>query len=198
MTIPKTTAYMIMRQCDEGTPMSRKSGSGRPATKMPPWKCRRLQTDVKEKIGASQSRAAMKYGISQQYVSKILRGKTTLRYRKRQPAPDVTEGQKRRQKTACTIEHIVIYKMSIFDLEIWYFFALVCSKHNAKRNFQKIENFTDWVLLFLKPFQCIFGVEVSRWISIGVIVYYWGTWYAHLLTTLNGSNGCTEWIYDYD
>ena len=46
MTIPKTTAYMIMRQCDEGTPMSRKSGSGRPATKMTPGKCHRLQTDM--------------------------------------------------------------------------------------------------------------------------------------------------------
>lgn len=102
MKVPKATAYRIMRQCDEGVPMSRKSGSGRPAQKMPPGKCQRLQAEMKEKIGASQSHAARKYGISQQYVSKILKSKTSLRYRKRQPAPDVTEAQKIRQKTACT------------------------------------------------------------------------------------------------
>lgn len=102
MKIPKATTYRIMRQCDEGIPTSRKSGSGRPAQKMNPGKCRRLKADMNEKIGASQSRAARKYGISQQYVSWILRSKTSLRYRKRQPAPDVTESQKIRQKTACT------------------------------------------------------------------------------------------------
>ena len=103
MQVPKSTLYRIMRQCDEGVPLSRKSGSGRPAKKMPPVKCQRLQADMKEKIGASQPRAARKYNISQQYVSWILKGKTSLRYRKRQTVPDVTEKQKKRQKTACTI-----------------------------------------------------------------------------------------------
>lgn len=91
-----------MRQCDQGIPTSRKPGSGRPARKMPPAMCKRLQAEMKEKIGASQPRAAKKYGISQQYVSMILKRKSELRYRKRQPAPDVTEAQKVRQKTTCT------------------------------------------------------------------------------------------------
>ena len=102
MKIPKATTYRIMRQCDEGTLTSRKPGSGRPARKMPPAMCKRLQADMKEKVGASQSRAAKKFGITQQYVSSILKGKSKLRYRKRQPAPDVTETQKVRQKTTCT------------------------------------------------------------------------------------------------
>ena len=102
MKIPKATTYRIMRQCDEGTLTSRKPGSGRPARKMPPAMCKRLQADMKEKVGASQSRAAKEFGITQQYVSSILKGKSKLRYRKRQPAPDVTETQKVRQKTTCT------------------------------------------------------------------------------------------------
>ena len=103
MKVPKATVYRILRQCDEGIPMTRKAGSGRPAKIMTPNQCRRLHADMKEKIGASQSRAARKYGVTQQYVSKILGGKTPLLYRSRQTVPDVTEPQKTRQKTTCTI-----------------------------------------------------------------------------------------------
>ena len=102
MIISNATTYIILRQCDQGIPTSQKPGCGHPARKIPPAMCKRLQAGMREKIGAWHSRAAKKYGKTQQYVSLILKGKSELRYRKRQPAPEVTETQKVHQKTTCT------------------------------------------------------------------------------------------------
>ena len=89
----------ILRPCDVNIPMTWQSVRDRPAKEMPPIEYRHLQAYMREKIGASQTRYVRKYNTSQQYVSWMIKGKTSLPFRSRQPAPDVTEGQKSRPKT---------------------------------------------------------------------------------------------------
>ena len=69
---------------------------------MTPKEVRDLEGYLKEHIGASQRKAARKFGVSLSYINKILRTKTELRYRHRKRVPAATEEQKAKQKTMCS------------------------------------------------------------------------------------------------
>ena len=87
MKVPKSTTYSVIQRCGQEISMKRKSGSGRPGLKVPEHKVRALKKFMVEKIGRSQARASAKFKVSQQYVSKILRTKTSLKYRQRKRFP---------------------------------------------------------------------------------------------------------------
>ena len=102
MGVSKTTTYRILKECDEGCPMQRKSGSGRPAKKMKKVRVRALLRYLEGKVGVSQRQAAKKFGVSQSYVAKIIKEKSSIRYFRRQPVPAATEEQKKKQKRRCS------------------------------------------------------------------------------------------------
>lgn len=79
--------------------MTRKPGSGRPATKMPTFKVNALKRYMAEQVGRSQARAAAKFKVTQQYVSKVLKSKSALRYRRSETVSSATEAQKEKQKS---------------------------------------------------------------------------------------------------
>ena len=60
MGVPPKTTYRILKECDEGRPMQRKPGSGRPAHKMKQNKVRALIRYLEGKVGVSQRKAAKK------------------------------------------------------------------------------------------------------------------------------------------
>ena len=81
--------------------IKRKTGRGRTPTKMSPRKLEALKRYLKDNLGHSQSRSSAKFNVTQQYVSKILKTKTAMKYQRRATAPLVTEAQKKRQQTPC-------------------------------------------------------------------------------------------------
>ena len=101
MGISKTTLYRVMEKLDKGESLTREAGSGRKAKKMTPEDISKLKRYMKESIGASQRKAARKFGVSLSYINKILSTKTKLRYRHRKRVPAATEDQKIKQKTRC-------------------------------------------------------------------------------------------------
>ena len=100
--VPAKTVYRIIKECDEGRPMQRKPGSGRPPKKMKEKETRALIRYLSGKVGVSQRKAAKKFGVSQSYVAKIVKEKSNIRYFRRQPAPAATEEQKKKQKKRCS------------------------------------------------------------------------------------------------
>ena len=91
-----------MERLDKGEPLRRKFGSGRKATKMTSKEITNLKRYMKEHIGASQRKAARKFGVSLGYINKLLKSKTELRYRHRTRVPAATEEPKRKQKARCS------------------------------------------------------------------------------------------------
>lgn len=138
MGVPKSTLYAVMRKCDEGIPLARKTGSGRPRVKMPSDRVHVLKKYMTEKIGRSQSRAAEKFKISQQYVSKILRQKTPLKYRLRQKVSGVTEEQKLKQKKRCRKLRdgaLKPGKNTVIVMDDESYFPFDCSEVQANKGF---------------------------------------------------------------
>ena len=100
--ISKATIYRVMEKMDKGESLARKAGSGRKAEKMTSRKVRVMKRYMKENLGASQRKAALKFGVSLAYVNKIVRTKTKLSYRRRKRVPGATEEQKKKQKQRCS------------------------------------------------------------------------------------------------
>ena len=81
---------MILKECDEGHPMQRESGSDRPAKNMKKVRLRALFRYLDGKVGVSQRQAAEKIGVSRSYAAKIMKEKSHIRYFCRQPVPAAT------------------------------------------------------------------------------------------------------------
>ena len=88
---------MILKECDEGHPMQRESGSGRPAKNMKKVRLRALFRYLDGKVGVSQRQAAKKIGVSRNYAAKIMKKKSNIRCFRCQPVPAVTEEQKKKK-----------------------------------------------------------------------------------------------------
>ena len=73
--ISKSTGYRVMKKMDKGELLTMKSGSGRKANKMTPSKVLALKRYLMEHLGASQRKAALKFGVSLAYVNKIVRAR---------------------------------------------------------------------------------------------------------------------------
>ena len=105
MGVSETTTHMIIKECDEGRTMQRKSGGGRPAKNMKKIRVRPLIRYIDGKVGVSQRQAAKKFGVSLCYAGKIMKDlcyagkimeeKSNIRYFRRQPVPAATEEHKK-------------------------------------------------------------------------------------------------------
>ena len=95
--ISKATTYRVMEKMDKGESLARKSGGGPKAKKITSGREMALQRYLKENLGASQRKAALKFGISLAYVNKIVRNKTKLRYKRRKRVPAATDEQKKKK-----------------------------------------------------------------------------------------------------
>ena len=98
--VAKRTPYHILKKLETrgNVEHAGKGKSGRKATKMGGEKKRRLLKAAKGKVGASLRVLARRFGVSFQYVAKILK-EHNIKYRKRTKIPLVTPEQQKRQKT---------------------------------------------------------------------------------------------------
>ena len=59
----QNTIYRVLRRCEEGVGAKRKSGSGRPAVKLPPKQANKIIKEILSKIGVSQAKMGRKYRV---------------------------------------------------------------------------------------------------------------------------------------
>ena len=98
--VARRTAYRILKNI-ETRGSSKHAGKGKAGakpSKLGPQKKRLLLKAAKGRVGASLRVLARRFGVSHQYVAKILQ-KNNIKYKKRIKAPEVTPEQKKRQKT---------------------------------------------------------------------------------------------------
>jgi len=81
--IPRSTIYDIIKRAESNAGYIRTIGSGRKPKIMTKKAVKRLEKMVNHKSGVSQSQAARKFGCSQQFISKTLKNKTSIKYRKK-------------------------------------------------------------------------------------------------------------------
>jgi transposase len=86
MNIARQTIYDIIKRVDSDISLVQKSCAGRRPVKMPKNKIRQLLTKVDGHKGVSQLKLSKKYGVSQQYVSYLLK-KNNVKYYKRKAKP---------------------------------------------------------------------------------------------------------------
>jgi hypothetical protein len=80
-SITRSTIYHILEQCDNKISLKRKKGSGRKAIKMPPNKVKSLINHLYHHDGRSQIYLSRKYQKIQAYVFKIIKTKSSIKYR---------------------------------------------------------------------------------------------------------------------
>ena len=101
--ISKATTYRVMEKMDKGDSLARKAGSGRKTSKMTSRKVKALKRYMKENLGTSQRKTALKFGVSIAYVNKLVRTKTRLSYKHQKRVPCATEKHKKKQnKERCS------------------------------------------------------------------------------------------------
>ena len=97
MNVKRTTIYSIIRRLEKNGSVERKSGSGRPAIKMPKKKVNALKDSLIGKLGISQRKLANRFNIGQSYLCKILK-KNGVKHYKRHPKSKTSDSQKIIQK----------------------------------------------------------------------------------------------------
>ena len=96
MGMPRSTVYAILKNYSESATINRKVGSGRPSTLICGKSKRNILMDALANKTISQRKMAVKYGISQAYVNKIMRENGVKAYKKCK-VPASTEEQKEKQ-----------------------------------------------------------------------------------------------------
>ena len=97
MGISESTTYSILARYEECGSIDRASGSGRPAELMGPKNRQRLVHEAISTDFPSETRFALKYGISQPYVSKILSEEGVHSFKKTK-SPCTSDVQQKTQK----------------------------------------------------------------------------------------------------
>lgn len=92
--IPKRTIYRLIKRWEDGTPATRKIGSGHPTKIMSKKTIARLQKSINNQTGISTRQLAKKFKCSQSYLVETIQKKTDIKYRKRVLVPHRTDKQK--------------------------------------------------------------------------------------------------------
>ena len=100
--VARSTVYDIIRRAENGDGPVRRLGSGRRAVKMTPTNVKRLKSLVDHKAGISQRKLAKKFNCSQQFISKTLKSKTAIKYKKRTTIPGRSDKQRAIIKGRCS------------------------------------------------------------------------------------------------
>ena len=101
MGMLRETVYRIIKRVDNGITLNGRPGKGRPVAKMTKNRIKELVKRVDGKVGVSQRRLAQRFGITQGYLSVLLK-RNGIRYFKRQVKPKTTLKQKIKQKSCLT------------------------------------------------------------------------------------------------
>ena len=99
--VARSTLYDILQRKTNKISYERKVGSGRPVIKMSKLKVKRLKQRIDHRDGISQTKLAKVFDVSHQYISKIIRTKTGIRYRKKIRVPNRSEQQKSAVRPKC-------------------------------------------------------------------------------------------------
>jgi CTP-dependent riboflavin kinase len=93
MGAPKRTLNHWLQLLEQGKELTRKKGSGPSIKIATPGTIRKLKNAFNHRKGCSQKKVAKKLGTSQQYVSKLLKNRTSIRCFKRTKKPKMTAQQ---------------------------------------------------------------------------------------------------------
>jgi len=99
--IPRSTIFSILQRKARKISPKRIVGSGRISVKMKKANVAQLKKRIDHKDGVSQNMLARKFDVTQQYINKIIRTKTTIRYRKKVKVPKRTPQQKAAVRPKC-------------------------------------------------------------------------------------------------
>lgn len=129
-----STIYSIIERAENNTGHQRVPGSGRVAKKMSKRNINNLKKMFNDKDGVSQTQAARKFNCSQQYISKTLKTKTTIRVYKKKMIPKRSDEQINKVTTRVDRLYRQLQKKScIVDDECY--FTLAHSTINGNDNF---------------------------------------------------------------
>ena len=132
--VDRSLIYRVIARAENGFGHERAIGSGRIPEIMTKKGVKRLGKIFNHKSGVSQSQAARKFGCSQQFISKTLLNKTTVRIYKKQMIPARTEVQKIKARTRCGRLYAKLgEKLCIMDDESY--FTLSHSTINGNQSF---------------------------------------------------------------
>lgn len=132
--VAKSTVSSIIKRCESGITIERIKGSGRIAKKMPKAKVKQLKAMFDHKDGRSQPMIAKKFNISQQYVSKLLKTKTTIVCRKKIKIPNRTDQHASNARYNCSTL-LRKYKNFEWIIDDESYFTLKHSTINGNGNF---------------------------------------------------------------
>ena len=130
----RRTIYNIIERAEHDSGHERVKGSGRIAKKMKKKDVKRIKNMFDHRDAVSQSQAARKFDCTQQYISKTLRTKTSIRLRKKKTIPKRTDDQRARARPRCGRLYAKLQtKACIIDDESY--FTLAHSTINGNGNF---------------------------------------------------------------
>ena len=72
MGIAQNIIYRVLGRFEERVGTKRKSGSGRPAVKLPPKQANKMIKEILSKVGVSQAKITRKYGVHRTITGKDL------------------------------------------------------------------------------------------------------------------------------
>ena len=85
---PRSTIYDIIKRKESSKPAERKVGSGRPAKIMNKKAVKRLKDRINHKDGVSQRNLAQIFKCTHAHISKTIKNKTNIRYRKKKKSSE--------------------------------------------------------------------------------------------------------------
>lgn len=160
--VPRSTIYSILQRFEDGLAPERKTGSGRIAKIFTPKKIKRLATMFDNSDRQSIRSAARKFNASSTMVHKVLRTKTTIRFRKKQSIPARTDNQIALARPKCRrLMQKFTNRMFILDDESYFtlsntslsgndgFYSSDVASTSADVKFARKKKFEDKVLVWI-------------------------------------------------
>lgn len=162
--VPRSTIYGILQRFHDKLPASRKSGSGRPPSKLPPRKLATLRRLFDHKDGISQRQAARKLNCGLMTVNDALK-KLNIKARKKKRIPQRTAKQISDAKRLCGRLYRKFSKRCwIIDDESY--FTLTHSTINGNNTFYT-SNIADTPPSVKFSTKKKFEAKVLVWLAIG-------------------------------
>ena len=185
--VPKATIYRILQRKENGLPYQQVSGQGPKANKMPKKKVKRLQGMFDHHDSISQSQAASKFNVTQQYISQILAKKTAIKARKKIKIPKRTEQQRAIARTKCgRLYQMFLRRKCIMDDESYFtlqhtsingngrFYTSDISKTPPSVKYKQVDKFPKKLLVWFcfseegmsPPFFVPSGLAINQYIYL--------------------------------
>lgn len=132
--IPRSTIYRVLRRKEHNICAERAVGSGCTPKKMNKKAVKRLEKRIDHKDGISQRLLAKQFGVHQSSISRTLKQKTNIRYRKKIKAPKRTPAQAAAVRPKCG-RLVKIFREKTIILDDESFFTLSNSDLSGNAGF---------------------------------------------------------------